>query len=174
VKRNDLSEFLDPENISMPRYEHPDLSFHVADGWHDRTITAFSAPEKPGQKIAPNVVVTRDPVTEGEPLTAYADRQVIELAKRLDHFHLLRRQERLHNGSPVVDFAFTWKASAGTFQQRQVCALVRGKTLVTVTCTALKDDYAQAEPGFNALLDSLRIGNAPEKADAPHVAARRY
>ena len=90
----------------MARYESHDLSFDVPRDWVDRSVVAYAAPLPPGHAIAPNVVMTRDQLGPGETLRAYADRQLVELARRLDGFNLASRDERTFGASPAVELQF--------------------------------------------------------------------
>src|SRR6478672_4215595 len=102
----------------MPRYEHADVSFDVPRDWEDRTVVAFAVPAQPGQPSASNVVVTRDTLRAGEAIAGYADRQLAELAKRLDAFQLLYRKEVAVGGLPGAELRFLWRGRAGELDQR--------------------------------------------------------
>src|SRR4051794_33673057 len=79
-------------NLEMAIIELKDLRLSFPDEWHERTIVAVSAPPNDAWKVTPNFVVTRDLALEGESLEAYTDRQLIELAKRLEEFKLFARK----------------------------------------------------------------------------------
>jgi hypothetical protein len=130
---------------------------------------------KPGQKIAPNLVLTRDPVGHRESASAYANRQLVEFAKRLDGFELQGRHERHLGGLPAVELTFTWHGTQGVLQQKQICVVVRGQTVLNFTLTTLKADYPQVEPTFNTILASLKFPEVLERTGTPGLAnGRRY
>src|SRR5690348_7828556 len=107
----------------MSRYEHPDISFDVPRDWEDRSVAAFSAPLPPGKKVGPNVVVTRDKLEPGENLAGYADRNLVELAQRLEKFALLKRSDITVSELPAIELRFTWKGHGGLVDQRLImCA----------------------------------------------------
>jgi len=97
----------------MPRYEHPDVSFDVPRDWEDRSVAAFSAPLPPGKTTGPNVVLTRDKLEPGENLASYADRNLVELAQRLEKFSLVKRSDLTVSDLPAVELRFTWKGAGG-------------------------------------------------------------
>ncbi len=148
----------------MAKYKGQDVAFEVPDNWHDRTIAAFAAPLQPKQTVAPNFVLTRDMVPENDPPGAYADRQLVELAKRLEAFDLSERRESVVAGRPAVDLIFTWRGSNGTIKQMQTFVVNGRGVVLTFVATALVTEFSAMEPVFRAILDSIEI---------PSTAARR-
>jgi hypothetical protein len=148
----------------MPRYQNADLNFEVPADWQDRTIVAFAAPAKPGRALAPNLVLTRDPAGDKESVASYADRQLVEFAKRLEDFDLRDRRERTLGGLPAVEFEFTWHNTLGVLQQRQVCVLLGKRTVLNFTLSALQEDFPGLEPAFNTILAGVRFPEVPERA----------
>src|SRR5262245_41877393 len=104
----------------MPRHDQRDISFDVPRHWDDKTIVAYGAPPAPGQAVAANLVMTRDTLRDGESLGRYADRQLAELAKRLDGFALGRRDELTVGGAPAVSIRFASRGASGPLEQRLV------------------------------------------------------
>src|SRR4051794_16408832 len=94
----------------MPRHEQRDITFDVPRHWDDKTIVAYGAPAAPGQAVAANLVMTRDALREGESLGRYADRQLAEMAKRLDGFELGRRDDLTVGGAAAVSIRFATRA----------------------------------------------------------------
>ena len=144
----------------MPRFQQNDLRFEVPDDWHDRTVVAYAAPLKPGKKVAPNLVVTRDTLDAEEPVGSYADRQLVELARRLDGFALLGRRDVTLGDVPAVEMTFTWDGASGTLQQKQAFVVLRRRTVVSITATALKKEFPDWEPKFQAILASVKFPEA--------------
>jgi hypothetical protein len=145
----------------MPHYQHFDVSFNVPDDWNDRTVTAFAAPLLPGQKVAPNIVLTRDILADNEAVSAYADRQLVELAKRMDRFTLRHRREVRLGGLPSVELSFTWHSGNGTLQQKVMFVVVRQHIVLTFAATMLESDSAKAESLFDEIFASIKF---PESA----------
>jgi hypothetical protein len=141
----------------MANYHGHDVSFYVPDGWQDRTITAFSAPLKPKQTVTPNIVLTRDSVSEKEPSSTYADKQLVELAKRLEQIDLLSRRDVIIGGFKAVELLFTWHSSNGTLKQQQVFVSTGKGAVLNFVTTALASDFDEVEPAFQAVLKSIRF-----------------
>jgi hypothetical protein len=139
------------------KYSGRDVVFDVPDDWHDRTIAAFAAPLKPKQMIAPNFVLTRDVVPETEPSSAYADKQLVELAKRLEAFNLSERRDSMVGGLPAVDLIFTWRGSNGVIKQRQTFVATGAGSVLTFVATALVTEFPEMEPAFQAILGSIQF-----------------
>jgi hypothetical protein len=141
----------------MAKYRGRDVSFEIPNDWHDRTIAAFAAPLKPKQTVAPNFVLTRDIVPQNEPSSTYADKQLVELAKRLEAFNLSDRLETVVGGLPAVDLIFTWRGANGTIKQRQTFVATETGTVLTFVATALVTEFSTMEPTFQAILDSIEF-----------------
>ncbi|NUQ77981.1 MAG: DUF1795 domain-containing protein [Polyangiaceae bacterium] len=141
----------------MSRYDSRDISFDVPRHWEDRTMVAFSAPPRPGQATAPNLVMTRDSLGPGESLDGYADRQISELSKRLQEFELLGRRERTLGGQPAEELHFEWLGQSGVLEQRLVIAMGRRRQLYCLTATAAKADAEQLEPLYERILSTVRF-----------------
>jgi hypothetical protein len=141
----------------MPRYEHPDISFDVPPDWEDRSVAAFSAPIAPGQKTGPNVVLTRDKLLPGEDIGAYADRQLAELARRLDKYDLRKREEITFGGLPAVEARFSWKGGGGPVDQRLVMCVTGERLVLSLTSTAPRGTGPEVDPIMDRVLASVKI-----------------
>jgi len=139
----------------MSRYEHSEVAFDVPREWNDRSIVAFAAPAKPGQATSPNVVMTRDTLGPEENTRMYADRQLTELAKRLERFRLQHRQELTIGDLPAVELRFTWNGSSGPLDQRLLMVGVRGRVLLSFTATAPQNEAAQLQPVFDKIFSTI-------------------
>lgn len=140
----------------MPRYEHADLSFDVPRDWEDRTVVAFAVPSQAGPS-ASNVVVTRDTLRPGEAIVGYADRQLAELAKRLEAFQLLYRKDVAVAGLPGTELRFLWKGRAGDLDQRLMMVATRRRAVLNFTATAPRAQAAELQPTFDRIFASVKI-----------------
>ncbi|HZF53167.1 MAG TPA: DcrB-related protein, partial [Polyangiaceae bacterium] len=104
----------------MSRYDSRDLAFDVPRHWEDKTLVAFSAPARPGQATAPNLVMTRDMLGPSDTLDGYADRQLSELSKRLQEFELVGRRERTLGGQPAEELHFEWLGQLLALMRKRV------------------------------------------------------
>jgi hypothetical protein len=157
----------------MQRHQLRDLTLEVPDGWQDRSITVFAVPPKPGQKVTANVVLTRDTLEGDGPIRAYADQQLVALAKGVESFTLHDRKECTVGGQPAAEVLFSWKSGTEVLQQRVVFVRVGGRTLVTFTATAHKNQFADVEPAFRAILASVLFPETSPRAGSPDPAYLR-
>jgi hypothetical protein len=141
----------------MPRYEHPDVSFDVPRDWEDRSVAAFSAPVAPGKTSGPNVVLTRDKLEPGENLAGYADRNLVELAQRLDRFTLQKRSDITVSELPAIELRFTWKGGGGLVDQRLVMCATGKRLVLSITSTAPRSAGVDMEAIMNRVLATVKI-----------------
>jgi hypothetical protein len=141
----------------MPRYEHPDVSFDVPRDWEDRSVAAFSAPIPAGKKASPNVVLTRDKLEPGENLAGYADRNLVELAQRLEKFTLQKRSDTVVSELPAIELRFTWKGSGGLVDQRLVMCATGKRLVLSITSTAPRAAGVDMETTMNRILATVKI-----------------
>ncbi|AUX27741.1 uncharacterized protein SOCEGT47_083390 [Sorangium cellulosum] len=142
----------------MPRYEHSDVSFDVPRDWEDRSVVAFSAPARAAQAMAANLVMTRDTLAAGEDIRRYGDRQLVEVARRLDGFQLHARQEIAVDGQPALELRFAWRGQGGPLEQRLVFVAGRKPAVLTFTATMPKSEAARLNPVFDRILASVKLG----------------
>jgi hypothetical protein len=144
----------------MPRHEQRDISFDVPRHWDDKTIVAYAAPPAPGQSVAANLVMARDALKDGETLARYADRQLAEMAKRLDGFELLGRDETSLGGAPAVSIRFESRGANGPLEQRLVVVEGRRRGVYCFTATTAKADADQNNPLFDRMLSTVRLASS--------------
>lgn len=144
----------------MSKFNGRDVCIEVPDDWQDRTIIAFSSPLQPKQTVAPNIVLTRDSIGANEPASAYADKQLVELAKRLEAFNLSSRQDITLGGLAAVELVFTWRGGNGILKQKQIFVAPGNGLVITFVATALVSDFSSMEPVFGAILDTVEFPSA--------------
>jgi hypothetical protein len=150
----------------MPRHNQGNVSFDVPRHWEDKTIVAFAAPARPGQSTSASFVMTRDALGDADTLATYADRQLAELAQRVDGFELLDKQEATIAGARAFSLRFTSKALAGPLLQRLVLIEDKRRSVVCLTATAPRVDAAQLEPLFDRMLSSFRFSQTAGDEEA--------
>lgn len=148
----------------MPRFEHADVSFDVPRDWEDRSVVAFAAPVKAGQPAASNLVMTRDTLAPGEDIVRYGDRQLVELAKRLEGFQLQSRQEISVGGQKALELRFDWRGQLGPLEQRLVVVSGRKPTVLSFTATMAKGEAARLNPMFDRIFASMKVTGPAEGA----------
>ena len=140
-----------------------DFFFEPPEGWVDKTIVAFSAPE--GETaMAANFVVTSEPLRDGEDLRTHVDRYLLLAARQLREFELIETRETTLGGLEAVCARFTWLAPFGEVEQAitSVRRVVAGAACVTsVSTTAAAADVASSRASFANVLASFRFADAP-------------
>lgn len=142
----------------MPRYENTDIAFDYPRDWEDRSFVSFAAPTRPNTTTT-NVVMTRDKLGEDEDLKRYADRQLVEMAKRLDAFQLLEKRDIEIDGATAVDIKFSWRGSAGPLVQRLTVLPGKERQVMNLTCTTGKKDASDMVPVFDRIVSSIKLGS---------------
>jgi hypothetical protein len=72
----------------------------------------------------------KDLALKAESLESYTDRQLIELAKRLEDFKLLEREPIKVGGQTAVELRATWKGGDRIVVQQQVIVMQPNKQVV--------------------------------------------
>jgi len=141
----------------MPRFENKDVTFDVPRDWEDRSVTAFAVPAKPGQQTAANLVMTRDTLAPGEDIRRYGDRQLVELAKRLEGFVFHGRHEITLDGQPALELRFGWGGQSGPLEQRLVFVAGSKPLVMSFTATMAKSEAPRLNPLFDRIFASVKL-----------------
>ena len=152
-------------------YEHKGVSFVPHRDWIDRTIVAFTAPPRPG-KHAANLVVTQEPLRDGDTLRVHADRILMETARQLQHFELLESREATLADLPAVFARFRLTTHFSVVEQRMTLVALEtdeGRLVTTFTTTTPSDQVEEMQPVFEQMLRSVRFECMPA-ASAPSPA----
>lgn len=146
----------------MPRYENGQLSFDVPRDWEDRTIVSFAAPQKQGEKTTPNIVVVRDTLAPGEDIHGYADRQLVEMARRFEGFSFRKRRELSIGTVAAVEFRFGWTSQSGAVENRQVHVATDERSVISITATMARKDASKLGPLFDRIFASVIVRVKPQ------------
>jgi hypothetical protein len=146
----------------MPRHDQKDVSFDVPRHWEDKTLVAFAAPARPGQRSTASLVMTRDALLDREDLREYGDRQLAELAQKLDGFELVKKEDTTLGGFKAIVLRFMAKASSGPIVQRLVVVEGRRRAVFCFTATTAKTDFEQNDPLFDRILSSVRFAQSED------------
>ena len=162
----------------MPRHQDKDASFETPQTWVDRTIVAYAAPTESEREAAPNFVMTRTAIREGDTLRSHADRQLLELGRHLKDFDLLESKEMVLGGQPAVYMRYTWMGHYGRLEQSvtTVERMLEQRMATAFTTTAPADVAAQTRPIFDDMLRSVRfeapqgpVGGPPPMSGRPSL-----
>jgi hypothetical protein len=148
----------------MPRHQDKDASFETPQTWVDRTIVAYAAPIENDRDAAPNFVMTRNAIREGDTLRSHADRQLLDLGRHLKDFDLLESKETMLGGQPAIFMRYTWMGHYGRLEQSVTLVerfLEQGRTATAFTTTAPAQDAAKTRPLFDEMLKSVRFDGQP-------------
>lgn len=139
----------------MAGFKNELVAFEAPKNWDDKTIVAFAAPATPG-KFSANVVMTKDTLKPGESLRSYADRQIMELARRLEGFDLIESGERTVAGLPALEYRFSWTSEHAELHQHTVM-FAPSEQVLTFTGTATHDDEATLDDAMEQLLATVTL-----------------
>ena len=156
----------------MARREETGLTFEAPDDWVDRTMITYTAQQRPGEAMAPTLVVTRDDLRATDSVQTYADRHLLQLCE-LPGFALVDSGKRtIGEGYPAVFLRFHWRPQAARVDQ---CAILveatgaTGREVRLFTTSTLADNSAKDGPRFEAILKTVRLttGKGPAGGAPP-------
>ena len=131
-------------------------AFTSTSAFSSAAIACWASP--PGAwRVLPNFVVTRDSGGGARNAADYADRTLVELARRLQDFQLLRRSAVTLQQHTGIDMMFTWHSGEGLLQQRQVILLLPDDKVFSIVASALQSDFPAVEETFTKMFASLRF-----------------
>lgn len=148
----------------MPRYQDEAMFFDVPRDWQDRTIVAYAAPPLPGRERTSNLVMTREELREDETLASYVDRQVEQLAQRMEGFELIERESRQVADRPAVCVRIRSGNESDKFEQHLAMVEMPRRVVASFTMTVPDDDAAQMAPLFDRILSTVRLGARPPES----------
>jgi hypothetical protein len=154
----------------MPRYEDHDVTFESPDDWEDRSIVAhIGYPDDKG--ATPNVMITREPMKEGETLSEYRDRQIVDLAQQLKDFEIYESRDARVDGNPAISLRYTLDSPEGTIEQTLTMverALPDGKRMVFSFATSTPaTSVSTARKLLEDVLKTVRFGSPPPGGAPP-------
>jgi len=150
----------------MSHYEDESIQFDVPRDWLDRTIVAYSAPLRPGQDTAANLVLTRQELEPDDTLQSYAERHVDQVAERMDAFEIVDFDEREIGGRPAIACRVMSESPTGSFAQVLAMVELPGRIVASFTLTSAEVDAAGMEPLFDRILSTVKVGQPAEEEPA--------
>lgn len=141
----------------MQNYQLYEGSIGIPDGWKDQTMNAFALPEPNGKGAKASLVVSRDYETKSDTVEHYADLQLVEAAKKLPKYKLIRRNETQVGGQPAMQVDYTWATPERVeIRQRQAFTKYRDYFLM-MTLTAPADDFGKYETVWQETIKTISI-----------------
>jgi hypothetical protein len=157
----------------MPHVSYSPYFFEPPQGWQDRSVAAFFGQASPGEAIAPNIVVTREPRVDGDNLRTHVQRQVVLLASALGGFEVLESEEIVVGGRRAFRTRCTWNAENAMVEQ----AIVHlepdadDATVTVLTCTSSAASAASVLPVFQRLVGTFQLAGERPKSTQRQVLA---
>ncbi|MGI4876215.1 MAG: DcrB-related protein [Janthinobacterium lividum] len=126
-------------------------------GWVDKTMIVHSAPHDPAQALAPNIVVGRDALIEGEKFADFCSRQAAVFRENLPGYAEEERESGQLDGRTAMRLNFTWTSGAGPLRQEAVFIDAGEGVVVNFTSSAAADDFETYRKLFYDQLALLKI-----------------
>ena len=155
-------------------YHANHATFELPAQLKDKTMHMFTLRDDGPSEF--NVVVSHADVKPEEQLDQFGERLTKELTRALPRFQLKALTERLVDGAPALELAYSWRNEAGYMHQRQVITLVQGSKPGTIeamlmAATCLREFSDEWNAAFDAIVDSIRLRRPlPQAQDGPPVA----
>ena len=141
----------------MSSYQLYEGNIEIPDGWKDQTMNAFILPESNGKGGKASFVVSRDYNTKSETIEHYADLQLVEAAKKLPKYKLIRRNEIQVGGQAAMQVDYTW-ATPERVEIRQRQAFLKYKDyFLIMTLTVPSNDFGKYEATWQDTIKTVVI-----------------
>ena len=129
----------------MSNYQLYEGSILIPDGWKDQTMNAFMLPETSGKGAKASIVISRDYETESDTVEHYADLQLVEAAKKLPKYKLVRRSEIQVSGHPAIQIDYAWATPERVEVRQRQAILQLTDYFLTMTLTTPANDFPKHE-----------------------------
>ena len=142
----------------MRTYRFDEGSIQLASGFTDQTVNTFSLPVSDSEieRQVINVTIARDGKSERADPAAYANEQLVVMARMLPDYELLHRQDIELHGQSTVAIEYAWRPNGREIRQRQTYLRLPTHFLV-ITLSFAPSQRGLAEVHWPGLLDSLRL-----------------
>lgn len=132
------------------------------EGWSDKSMLILNSDQPGPSGVSPNIVVTRETATDDLPvdgparLEAFVERQLEQMAIALADFVVV---DRIHATAEQwsAELKIQWQSDGTPLMQWITYANADDTALIIATVTAGRDDFATAEPQFQAILKTVRL-----------------
>ena len=118
-----------------------DFTLSVPDDWIDKSMQIWTAPPKKGQAVAPNVVVTREPLPKGQKLDRFINQQMQELLKADPELDLTTRNTIEWHERPAVEMVLSWDNNGTRLKQRQLYIQQNTDEIISLVFTSAESDF---------------------------------
>ena len=131
------------------------------EGWEDRSLSIFSAPERaPGERMDASVVVSRERMEDDETSARYVERQTHNMDVSFAQFDMISSRGGEMNGLPAYEIRCRWMNEGMRVRQRIVLLFPGYGEVVSFAATADNEHFDAHEETFSEALDSLVVRDA--------------
>ena len=147
---------------ATPRTVVQGMTIACPEGWIDNSMLILNAGEPGPSGVVPNLVVTRQPVPEDLPvdralrLEAVVDGQVEQMRRALKDLKEVSRQHATA-AHWSAELRIEWLSGKIPLAQWVTYANAGGDTFIVATATAGSREFADLEPAFQAMLQTVRL-----------------
>lgn len=156
----------------MPQHHANSATFELPERLKDKTMHMFTLSDDGPSEFS--MVISHADTQPGEQLQDFGTRLTTELGRALPRFQLRTMGQRLLDGTPAIELAYSWRNDGNFMHQRQVIGLVQGAAegsvqAILIAATCLKPFTDEWNATFDQVLDSVKLRRplAGEPAVAP-------
>lgn len=141
----------------MSSYQLYEGSIEIPEGWKDQTMNAFILPESNGKGGKASFVVSRDYNTKSETIEHYADLQLVEAAKKLPKYKLIRRSNTQISQQAAMQVDYTWATPERVEIRQRQAFLKYTDYFLIMTLTVTANDFGKYEATWQETLKTVVI-----------------
>jgi hypothetical protein len=133
------------------------------EGWDDKSMIAFNAPEMPESGVLPNIVVTQDGFgdvrsgNQAERIKAFAEKQIADMKAKLPdpviHSQILTQVA----GRAAAEVHVSWRHGNTKLSQLVTFIARNDKTVTICTGTAAESDFNEHRDEFRRMVQAMQI-----------------
>jgi hypothetical protein len=144
----------------MARFDRDGVSFDFPDGWRGLSVTSVNKPVAWDKPDVCNILVSQEPLAEGETIDTRARNKLMTLARELPKFQYLETIDSQVAGRRARVVTFRYGGDEERLEQRVVtmeCATPSGRAAVVLSAVyslVNQEKYARA---LAAIIQSFRF-----------------
>jgi hypothetical protein len=144
----------------MHQYHANSATFELPERLKDKTMHMFTLSDDGPSEFS--MVISHADTQPGEQLQDFGTRLMSELGRALPRFQLRSMTERLLDGTPAIELAYSWRNDGNFMHQRQVIGLVEGASeahvqAILIAATCLQPFTEEWNATFDEMLASVKL-----------------
>lgn len=144
----------------MHQYHANSATFELPERLKDKTMHMFTLSDDGPSEFS--MVISHADTQPGEQLQDFGTRLMSELGRALPRFQLRSMTERLLDGTPAIELAYSWRNDGHFMHQRQVIGLVEGASeahvqAILIAATCLQPFSEEWNATFDQMLASVKL-----------------